>query len=193
MNTTEKVTERMCAEVSATMKVVHRNQTKNHLTICKNSLFNHGVMSNHWSNYMNSTMRSTTGLVVIREKVSNVYQNNAAIHIEEKKLSSKDEKFLSEITQYIQNNIDNPELGVHTIMAQMNVSRTHLHRKLKELSGLSTTEFIRTIRLRKAAQLLRNKVDNISQIAYQTGFSDCSYFTKCFKKQYGVSPTNYLK
>jgi len=76
-------------------------------------------------------------------------------------------------------------------MKMMHMSRTQLHRKIKEITGLSTTEFIRSIRLREAAKLLKLNSDYVTQVGYQIGFSDHSYFSKCFKKQFGVSPSVY--
>ena len=73
----------------------------------------------------------------------------------------------------------------------MNMSRTNLHRKLKSIMGLPPSELIRSIRLRKAAKLILNKVDSVSQIAQLVGFDDYAHFSKSFKKHFGVPPTNY--
>jgi AraC-like DNA-binding protein len=71
----------------------------------------------------------------------------------------------------------------------MGVSRMQLHRKLKALTDQSATEFIRTVRLKRAAEMLQKGHDNVSQVAYQVGFSSLSYFTKCFKELYGHLPS----
>jgi len=73
----------------------------------------------------------------------------------------------------------------------MNLSRTQLFRKIKALTGLSPNDFIKDIRLKRAAEMIRQKVDIITQIGYAVGFNDQSYFTKCFKKQFGVTPTEF--
>ena len=73
----------------------------------------------------------------------------------------------------------------------MAVSRIQLHRKLKALINTTTTEFIRTIRLGRAAELLKSKSDNVTQIAYETGFSSLSWFAKVLKEHYGVPPSEY--
>jgi AraC-like DNA-binding protein len=75
---------------------------------------------------------------------------------------------------------------------ELNISRANLHRKLKSITGLATSEFIQDFRLRRAAQLIDKKADTISQIAYQVGFNDQSYFTKCFKKKFGKTPSDYM-
>jgi AraC-like DNA-binding protein len=74
---------------------------------------------------------------------------------------------------------------------EMMMSRTNLHRKIKSITGFPPSELIRSIRLRKAARLIINKVDSVSQIALLVGFDDYSHFSKAFKKHFGVSPTNY--
>jgi AraC-like DNA-binding protein len=76
--------------------------------------------------------------------------------------------------------------------SEMALSRAQLHRKIKALTDKTTGEFIRTIRLNRAAELLRAKTDNITQIAYETGFNSLSWFAKAFKEQYGVTPSQYM-
>jgi AraC-like DNA-binding protein len=71
------------------------------------------------------------------------------------------------------------------------MSATHLYRKLKATTHLSANEIIKKYRIKKASLLLRNKQGNISEIMYSVGFSNLSYFSKCFKKEYGVAPKDY--
>jgi AraC-like DNA-binding protein len=75
----------------------------------------------------------------------------------------------------------------------MGMSRASLHRKLKAITGFPPSEFIRNIRLRKAAALLTSQADSVTQIGIAVGFEDQSYFSKSFKKQYGVPPSEYLQ
>jgi len=73
------------------------------------------------------------------------------------------------------------------------MSRSPLFRKLNALTGQSPSEFIRTIRLKRAANLLEQKFGNVTQVSLEVGFNNISYFIKSFKKQYGVSPVEYMK
>ncbi len=108
-----------------------------------------------------------------------------------KRLPPREAAFMEKATAIVEQNIDNPEFDVNAFCQEIGMSRTGLFRKLKALAGTSIVEFIRTIRLKKAAQLLRTSDDNIDVIAFQVGFGDVSYFTKCFKKQFGVTPGKY--
>ena len=83
------------------------------------------------------------------------------------------------------------EFSVEAFQKEIGMSRMQLHRKLKALSNLSSSEFIRVQRLKRATQLLEAKNANVSQIAYDVGFNNLSYFAKCFKEQFGLYPSEY--
>lgn len=106
-------------------------------------------------------------------------------------LESHDQKLLKQAIFVVEDNISDPLFGVEKMASEMNMSRASLHRKLKSITGFPPSELIRSIRLRKAARLIQNKVDSVSQIALLVGFSDYSHFSKSFKKHFGVSPTSY--
>ncbi|MDR2917988.1 MAG: helix-turn-helix domain-containing protein [Tannerella sp.] len=108
-------------------------------------------------------------------------------------LKSAEEQLMERMMQIINKNLDNPELNVELLAKEIGISRVHLHRKLKEITGISTSEFIRNIRLTQAAELLKSKKTNISQVAYAVGYSTPSLFSTAFKKYYGVSPTEYAE
>ena len=91
----------------------------------------------------------------------------------------------------MENNIHDPQFGVEKMAIEMGMSRTNMHRKIKSITGFPPSELIRSIRLRKAAKLILNKVDSVSQIALLVGFDDYSHFSKTFKKHFGVSPSSY--
>ncbi|MBP1619113.1 MAG: tmoS 12 [Bacteroidetes bacterium] len=116
-------------------------------------------------------------------------QSEKVIPIEFK---SSDEMFMEQIMAIINKNISNPQLNVAMLMTDLGLSRVHLHRKLKTATGLSAGNFIRNIRLKQAAILLKEKKTNISQIAYAVGFSNQTHFSTVFKNFYGVSPSEYI-
>jgi YesN/AraC family two-component response regulator len=108
-------------------------------------------------------------------------------------ITSPDEKFLSKALQYIEERLSDPELNVEDICKAIGLSRTHLYRKTKALTGLSMAEVIKNIRLKRAVQLLEQEKCNVNEVAYLVGFLDVDYFRKCFKSQYGFTPTEYQK
>ncbi|MCF8302027.1 MAG: substrate-binding domain-containing protein [Bacteroidales bacterium] len=103
-----------------------------------------------------------------------------------------DRKFINKAIKVINENMSREDFGVEEFSKEMSMSRVHLYRKIKQLTGMSVSEFIRSIKLKKAAGLLKNSGMSISEISYEVGFSTPSYFAKCFKEQFKVSPTEYL-
>ncbi|HYG01675.1 MAG TPA: helix-turn-helix domain-containing protein [Chryseosolibacter sp.] len=106
-------------------------------------------------------------------------------------LESHDQKLLKQAIAVVEVNMNDPQFGVEMMAAEMNMSRTNLHRKIKSITGFPPSELIRSIRLRRAGKLIINKVDTISQIALLVGFEDYAHFSKAFKKHFGVSPSGY--
>lgn len=104
---------------------------------------------------------------------------------------SIDEKFLHRVRTIVEENMGDVSFSVEDLAEKANLNRTQLLRKLKGLTGLSPTDFVKDLRLKKAADMIRQRSDTISQIGYAVGFNDQSYFSKCFKKQFGVSPKEY--
>ena len=87
--------------------------------------------------------------------------------------------------------MDNGELVVDDLVRELAVSRSVFFKKLKTLTGLSPVEFLKEIRMKRAAQLIETEEYNMAQIAYMVGLNDSHYFSKCFKQQYGMTPTEY--
>ena len=110
-----------------------------------------------------------------------------------RQISSKDEIFLNDLMAIIEQNIDNANFNVEDLSKAMTFSKSQLYRKMKGLLGHSANEFIRIIRLKRAKQMLEEGHLNINEIAYQVGFNDLKYFRKCFKKEYGMTPSEYKK
>ena len=104
---------------------------------------------------------------------------------------SMDQQFLQKATDIIEKHLSDPDFSVKLLSQEMALSRVQLHRKLTAIVNRNATDFIRIYRLNKAAEMLARKTATISEIAYDVGFSSPSYFSECFKKQYGVSPSEY--
>lgn len=102
-----------------------------------------------------------------------------------------DAQFLQKAISVVEENLSNPDFSVEHLSEKLNLSRSQLYRKINSVAGLSVSEFIKEVRLKRAAQLISKKAANISEIAYLVGFNDPKYFSRCFKKQFGVSPANF--
>jgi signal transduction histidine kinase/ligand-binding sensor domain-containing protein/DNA-binding response OmpR family regulator len=100
--------------------------------------------------------------------------------------------FIGKVKQIILENLDNYNLSVEDVAKKTGISRSQLHRKVKYLTNYNPTEFIRLARLEKAAELLKNGHSEIEQVGYAVGFNSHSYFSKCFKNQFGVTPSEYF-
>jgi signal transduction histidine kinase/DNA-binding response OmpR family regulator len=130
-------------------------------------------------------------LIGQRKKLIQKYNQHIVIHPHEITVTPLDERFIQKAIQIVEANLDNTELNVDKMSAELGMGRANLQRKLKSITGLAPSEFIQDFRLRRAALLIENKADTVSQIAYQVGFSDHSYFTKCFKKKFGKVPSEW--
>ncbi|MEJ2052733.1 MAG: ATP-binding protein [Calditrichaceae bacterium] len=130
-------------------------------------------------------------LIEQRQRLKAKFNRKAGLRPEEITESSLDKKFLEKALAIIEENISDPEFGVERFAREMALSRVQLYRKVRALTGQTASEFIRTVRINRAAQLLKQKTDNIGQIAFFVGFNSPSYFSKCFYKQFGIYPSNY--
>lgn len=108
-------------------------------------------------------------------------------------VSSADEKFLSRITACIEDNLDDSEFSVQRLSEVLDIPSKQLYRKVKNIVGLTPVEYIRKIRLNNAAILLQKGNFSIAEVMYMVGFSNASYFSKCFHQQFGLSPKNYVE
>jgi AraC-like DNA-binding protein len=119
--------------------------------------------------------------------------NDMLANQNQKSVDSLDQRILKRAIEVIEYNISNSSFSVEKMSEEMAMSRTNLHRKIKAITGFPPSELIRSIRLRKAATLLLSHADSVSQISFKVGFDDHSYFSKSFKKQFGVPPSEYLQ
>ena len=125
-----------------------------------------------------------------------VLKNSVSLNTEknsETLISSKDEDFLNKIVIIIDKNINNSKLNIDFICKNIGFSKSQLYRKMKGLVGQSANEFIRFIRLKRAAELLLTENHTISEVTYKVGFNDLQYFRNCFKTQYGMTPSEYIQ
>ncbi len=128
---------------------------------------------------------------LLRNKFSGAQQQEDKI--EKIIMKSGDEVLMERIMKVVNKHIDDPELNVEMLASEVGLSRVHIHRKLKELTNLSTRDFIKNIRLQQAASLLaQDKRMTISEVAYAVGYTNLSHFSNSFREKYGMSPKEYM-
>ncbi|MDR1202987.1 MAG: helix-turn-helix domain-containing protein [Tannerellaceae bacterium] len=132
-------------------------------------------------------------LVKSRELLSRIYLEKPLSSTVSLAVSKIDELFLEKFTTYLEENLTNEALNIDLIAEEMHMSASGLYRKVKGLSGLSPVDFIRIVRLKKAVRLMQEGERRISDIAFKVGFSSPAYFSTCFQKQYGKTPSEYMK
>lgn len=132
-------------------------------------------------------------LLSLQTKMRKTYQKQMEVKPADVVISSPDEKFLAQALEIVEKNIANPDFSVEDLSKAMFMSRVALYKKLLALSGKSPIDFIRDIRLKRAAQLLEKSKMTVSEIAYEVGFNDPKYFAKYFKKEFGVTPSTYAR
>ena len=111
--------------------------------------------------------------------------------IRQVEITSVDQQMVNAATKYVEDNLDNTDISVETLSADLNMSRVQLYKRLVSVTGTTPSEFIRNIRLQHAEQLLRLSQQGVSEIAYQVGFNNPRYFSKYFTEMYGVTPSQY--
>jgi signal transduction histidine kinase/AraC-like DNA-binding protein/AmiR/NasT family two-component response regulator len=141
--------------------------------------------------------------VLIKWRAKNLIENRSLLKAkfakkirlepEEEVLESPEELFIQNVIGHIEANLINPSLGVEFLAEECSMSRATFYRKMESLLGEAPSIFIRTYRLKKAAQLLKSGNFYVSEVAYQTGFNNPKYFTKCFQKEFGTTPSEYIK
>lgn len=113
--------------------------------------------------------------------------------VESIEVKGNDEQLMERIMKSINAHLSDSDYGVDIMCSEVGISRAHLHRKMKELTGIPVSEFIRNIRLEQAARLLKEQKLNITQVAYTVGFSSHGYFSTVFRKHFGVSPREFVE
>jgi len=130
-------------------------------------------------------------LLATRKNLQQRFRKEANLKLKNIAVSTADERFLEKLIQLIEENMKKPAFGVEFLGGELRITRVHLYRKIKALTNMTASEFVRMIRLRYAKKILTTTFLNINEISYEVGFQDPSYFRKCFKQQFGVSPTKY--
>jgi signal transduction histidine kinase/AraC-like DNA-binding protein len=130
-------------------------------------------------------------LVAHREVIQKNFQKHVDIRTANVEITSLDEKLISKAIRIVEENMGEPDFSVEKFSRELGMSRVHLYKKLLALTGKSPIEFIRTIRLQRAAQLLEKSQLSVSEIAYQVGFNNPKYFSKYFKDYFNMLPSAY--
>lgn len=128
-----------------------------------------------------------------REKLRAAFANSPFIQANSMAMSKADEKFLKTLNEVVFENMQNPDFCLDDMASILNMSRSSLNRKIKGILDLTPNDYIRLERLKKAAQLLNEGESRVNEICYMVGFNTPSYFTKCFQKQFGVLPKDFVK
>jgi DNA-binding response OmpR family regulator len=130
-------------------------------------------------------------LLLSKEKMKKQFSKLVRLEPSAVDITPADQVFIEKVMDFIEKNLQNPEFSSEFLAQEMNMSNSTLYRKLKELTDSSTAEFIRTIRIKRAAQLLAYKEKTVTEIAYEVGFNDIKHFRTVFQKQFGCAPTEY--
>ena len=132
-------------------------------------------------------------LIEGRKKLRERFSREITLQPASISITSMDEKLLQHVMQIVEEHMSDSNFGVEAFCREAGMSRTQLHRKLKALTDQSAGDFIRIMRLKRAAELLANQVGSIAEVAFMVGFNDPSYFTKCFQKQFGKTPSEFVE
>jgi ligand-binding sensor domain-containing protein/signal transduction histidine kinase/CheY-like chemotaxis protein len=135
---------------------------------------------------------SVKNVIASREALKEKFSKQVMLMPRRVEIQSPDEKFLNKLMQLVEDHMEDPDFNVSVLVTQIGMSQTVLYKKIKALTDLSITDFIKSQRLKRAAQLLTENKMNISEVAYSVGFNDRKYFSKEFKKQFGKAPTDYI-
>ena len=143
--------------------------------------FSLGVLQAHINN-----------LLELRKKLKEKFSKDYFIDDSKLKSENPDEKFLSKASEIIKKHLQDPDFNADILSKEIGMSRMQLYRKFRALTGQTVHEFIRRIRLQVASQLLLKKRITVTEVAFDVGFKDLTYFARCFRQQYGVSPSQYI-
>ena len=135
-------------------------------------------------------LANISSLIHNREKLRQTFAKSPFVAANTMALTKADEDFIKKLNEVIQMNYSNPEFSMDDMADSLNMSRSNFYRKIKALAGMPPNDYLKTIRLNKAAELLKSGV-RITEVCEKIGFSSSSYHAKCFKIQFGVLPKDY--
>ena len=187
----------MCQKVKSEMRTSHIPIIL--LTARTSLIFKIDGMENGADDYvtkpfnMNLLKARIKNLIESRNQLKEKFAKNFDLSPSGVVMNSLDEQLLSKIKIIVEKNIDNSSFSVEQLASALYLSRMQLYRKLKALTGKSPNKVIRSIRLKRAAQLLETKQYNVADVTYMVGYNDLKYFRDQFKKEFGVSPSEYVK
>ncbi len=130
-------------------------------------------------------------LIELRKQIQQKYRKQLLLQPSEIKVSSIEDEFMKKLHELVEENIENPDFNIESLSEKFFMSRSSLFRKIKAITGESPVQFLRSYRLKRAAQLLKAKSGTITEIAFSVGFNNSAYFTKCFKEQFNQLPSEY--
>jgi len=133
-----------------------------------------------------------SSLIQNREKLRKAFAQSPFVAANTMALTKADEDFIKKLNEVIQVNYSNPEFSMDDMADSLNMSRSNFYRKIKGVLDLSPNEYLRLERLKRAAQLLKEGENRVNEICYMVGFNSPSYFAKCFQKQFGVLPKDFV-
>ncbi len=128
----------------------------------------------------------------LRQQLQQKFSKMPVVPISSIAGNKADEEFLDKLNRLVEENFDNPELSVDFLAERLYISRSGLFAKIKALANVTPNEMIQLVRLKKAALLLQEKKYHISEVSYMVGFNNPSYFSKCFQKQFGMTPGKFI-
>ncbi|WP_321436198.1 two-component regulator propeller domain-containing protein [uncultured Bacteroides sp.] len=137
-------------------------------------------------------LANIANLIQNREKLRQAFAKSPFLDANTMALTKADEEFLEKLNDIIQTNLHNPDFSIDDMADTFNMSRSSFYRKIKGVLDLTPNEYLRLERLKKAAQLLKEGENRVNEICYIVGFNSPSYFSKCFQKQFGVLPKDFI-
>lgn len=134
-----------------------------------------------------------SSLLLNRRSIIDVFNRSPLASYAILTTNRNDQEFISRLNNEIDKNISESDFSIESLTDKLFISRSNLQRKLKSICGYTPGDYLRTYRLKKAAQLLLQEDAHINEVAYNVGFSSPSYFTKCFIKQFGMLPKEFIR